>query len=186
MAFFRLNIHDASYLFLIHFDIVVQIKIALLFIIVLMLSFMAKYKYLYNTLLCIFACFFIYSTKQNFLDTYNLIKYNDTKKYISLYKNYPEELIKKRYLLEYICLETIKQKRPIVSSDTMELRPCDVYSYNYIHTIYNNNYAFFKDSNINSIDKLYNKFLNTVGKPISKEELEKHNFNDLLKRYKKQ
>ena len=174
-----------GYLYLIHFDIVFQIQIALIFIIIVLTSTIFEYKKTYNFLLLFFICCLVYTVRQNISDVFYLLTTNDKYYYRSKYYSYSDNFIKERYLSEYICLETIKQNKYIVTNEERETAPNISDFYSYMKKTYNIQYdIIFKESSIKSIEYLYNIFLSSNGTPISKEELEKHNFNTLLKRYR--
>ena len=151
------------------------------------ISFLSDYKYLKNILIVILFCCLLYSTKENLIDACGLIIKNDRNSYISKYYNYKPENILNRYRNEYILLENIKNGRQIYSFEkNFRLRPCDGYSYNYMRKIYNLKYVINKkNTDIAFADELYETFLNEGGIPLSQEELDKHDFNSLLKKYKK-
>ena len=186
MAFARITFGNTE-LYLCHFDIIVQIQTALIFLIMVQISFLSDYKYLKNILIVILFCCLLYSTKENLIDACGLIIKNDRNSYISKYYNYKPENILNRYRNEYILLENIKNSRQIYSFEkNFRLRPCDGYSYNYMRKIYNLKYVINKkNTDIAFADELYETFLNEGGIPLSQEELDKHDFNSLLKKYKK-
>ena len=178
-----------NYLYIIHFDIIVQVQIALIFAIILQIAFISEYIHMRNIILVALFGFVLYFTKENLIDIGSLILNNDTKNYVSKYSNNSLEYVLNRYKSEYVLLENINDGREIYNLDDFinpELRPNCSDCIEYIETIYNLNYdTKEQDTGSVSVEQLYEKFLNEGGKPLSQEELYKHNFNVLLKRYRK-
>ena len=186
MSNVRSNWPEQGFLYIIHFDIITQVQIAFIFVITLQISFLSEYKYLKNILIfTLFICM-LYLTKQNLVDTCNLIVKNDKNNYVAKYCNNPLDDVLKKYKCEYILLEYIKDGKIIYYNVNSDLRPYEHLSFDYITTTYNINYEINQQKlNIATVEQLYETFLNEGGEPLSQEELDAHDFNVLLHRYRK-
>jgi hypothetical protein len=175
-----------DHLYICHFDVIMQVQIALIFAIILQISFLSEYKYLRNIIISIICCCLLYATKGNFVDVYKLIIKNDKDNYISRYSDNNIDTILNRYKSEYILLEDIKNGKEIYNLNKKELNPNNYLCHHYVETIYNLNYDINPQQlNIESVEQLYEKFLTEGGKVLPEEELNRHNFNVLLRKYKR-
>jgi hypothetical protein len=128
----------------------------------------------------------LYSTKGNLVDTYNLIIKNDKNNYVIKYCNNSLDDVLNKYKCEYILLENIKNGKNICNNTNIALRPYENLSVDYITTTYNVNYEINREnSDVMSVEQLYEQFLNEGGNSLSQEELDIHDFNVLLHRYRK-
>lgn len=186
MSNIRINWDGDEYLYIMHFDIITQTQIALIFAILLQISFLSGYKYLKNILISVLILCMLYSTKGNLVDMYDLIIKNDKNNYVIKYCNNSLNDILNKYKCEYILLENIKNGKNICNNYNIALRPYEYRSFDYITTTYNVNYEINRENlDVMSVEQLYEQFLNEGGSSLSQEELDIHDFNVLLHRYRK-
>lgn len=186
MSFVRMMVED-RYLYINHLDIIAEIQIALIFAIILQISFLSDYKYLKNIIIITLLGCLSYYAKENLIDTYNLIVKNNKTEYIYKYNNNLLENILNRYKCEYVLLENIKDERKIYNlGKFIDLRPNNIDCCHYIKMVYNLDCNFSTEqTDITTAEQLYEKFLSDGGNPLSQKELSKYDFDFLLKKYRK-
>lgn len=165
------NAEEADYQFLIHFDIIQQMKIALLFLISVQLSFLAEKKAVYNTITAVLLIYSITLTWNNIKDTTLLLVKKQKTEYTQKWANHTVDEYVRRYYAEKKILEAVENNEQIILTN-LDIDPnCFVDNFDvYMAKIY----GISVPRNNVKIESTANDNI----EPLLKEQV---NFNDLMK-----
>lgn len=153
-----------NYLYIVHFDTIIQMLIVFIYIIFIGISFIQNNKVFYTVLLILLS--------------FSLFKVD--KFYRALTDYYIDGFIY-NYTNEKIIAYYAYRNMPIITENSVKNRFSDSNT-NYIRSLYNPKY----DWDINSVvykdtqEEVMEEYKKNGGKPITDEEIKKHNFNLLL------
>ena len=166
-----------KYCYVTHFDIVVQMKILLISIIFVELSFLYTKIQIRNTSIIILIILSIILNSENIFTTLKVIKTTGIINYIKSNTFHDKEEYKNRYMSEAILVYYIyKDKIPVLPEDAKSF---SLYCKNYIRNVYKIDYNNTNIEYVDSIEKAYEIYKQNGGRIITENELEKSNFQKL-------
>lgn len=173
---------EDDYIYLLHFDIIQQIKIGWFFFIYALVSMLSNKKILFNSLIITLIILVLPFTLSNFANGYKLFVKNAKEFYINKYANLGQGMAAERYKLEYIIVNRKNNgdKLYCLQDNIVHTRLFnDTYYFNEVYGFYSVNC----DDGITfySLDDYYKSFLDDGYAPIDEADINRPDFGKLMK-----